>query len=247
MSPDPISARPSSFLNPDAESRRRGLLSPARVRGLVLALLIGSAGCAPAITHGPRVRPGTAAGGSVSLGVMSGSGGYPNILPSSVIFIRHGWGADSARNQHGVQIGAQISPFILWAAIENGAVDRNLLQAVEADFYVQAPKGPPRGAGIFVSRNVLMPYVQYGEDKPGGDTRYTTQGIAFSFAGNYNAIYWAPSIALREVGLQGRHAAHYQLGGALGFAQYGFAQERAPIWMVTAGLVIEFNEAEPDK
>ena len=227
----------------------RNCASPGRSAacGLLLAMFLGVAGCAPAITHGPRVRAGAAGGASVSLGVVSAAGEYPDILPPSVVFLRHGWAADSVRGQPGALIGAQISPFVLWAALNDREVTRDLLEAAEVDFYVQAAEGNPRGAGVVVSPHVLMPYVQYGEDKPSGDSWYTTHGIALSFWENYGAVYWAPSISFREVGLNNRHAAHFQLGGALGFAEYGYARERAPVWMLSAGLVIEFNEPEPDE
>ena len=220
--------------------------TPQRAVG-ILALGVLLVGCMPAVTHGPVVQEGVAFGGQFAVGAgdFISNGDYPDILPPTMLFARRGWAADSARSW-GAHVGAQISPFVVMFGLGSEEDRRDVLSVLQGNAFVQMPGENPHGAGVTASGNGFMTYYQYGEVKPAGDSWYTTQGAGYISAGDDSFVIFSPSIAFRELGLRGRHAAHYQLGGVAGFALGN--RSGPPIWMVTAGLVIELNggTATPD-
>jgi hypothetical protein len=217
----------------------------------IVALLACTAACAPAITHGPRVEGGWQGGGLLAFGRSSldARSEYPELLPSSVLFLRHGWAADSLQDEWGSQIGLQVTPIVILGAASASDERAELLRAVEIDGYLQVPGGHPRGIGVTVSRFVVMPYVQYGRYQESGQAWYTTQGFAFGSSGNYRLLFWAPSVALREVGYVRHNAVHLQLGGGFGISRQTSGvqwEDWEGVWLLSAGIGLELGgEREP--
>lgn len=217
------------------------------VRFLVIGLLAGALGCAPAVTHGPRVEPGWQGGGLLSFGRSSlqAHSEYPELLPSSVLFLRHGWPADSLQDRYGAHLGLQVTPIVIVGLASSSDERAELLRAFEIDGYMQVPGGHPRGIGLTISRFAVMPYVQYGRYEESGGGWYTTQGVAFGSSGNYRLLYWAPGVALREVGYVGSNAVHLQLGGGFGISrrESGLeSEEWDGVWLFSAGMGLELGE-----
>ncbi len=177
-----------------------------RFRFLVVLVLL-LAGCAPVVTHGPRVERGR------SYGVVAGwraglcdSGCTAGLVPPIGAYLNHGIvpgdGAGPAYNV-GVFVPAGI-----------------LVPAAHLDLYVQAPAPPARpvawGGGLSVSMLHVMPYLEAGDARPGGAGWYTTQGLVlaayrpepdvFLNGGRGTVfqdvvtVYWSPTLAYRFAG-----------------------------------------------
>jgi hypothetical protein len=160
---------------------------------LLFALTL--AACAPAVTHGPRVEPGTTV--TANLGV------YPALCrqnqscdsgvdPELSLGLRRGF----VRNPEG-------AAFLLGASLPLAD-----LLAPELDAYAQAPAPGlfTGGAGALLSAHHAEPYIQAGLTRPNGDGWFGTLGYAWLFADPRNYFmqerphmvrpprYWAPGV-----------------------------------------------------
>lgn len=210
---------------------------------------MASTACAPMVTHGPRVQPGT------HVVVTAGAGISPcdtvrcnlDLLPQAALGIRTGRVATETRPGMALGVNASI----------------NLLSS-ELDFFVQAPTGLTSmdvGAGVLVSAAHTMPYVQVGRMGENGSGFYTTQGFVWMMRRSTDyAIfdpgprdapaelkprYWAPSLAYRTGGHRGTHL---YVSGAFGTAAaYDYPPEGSeivrdgsqPVSFLMAGVVFE--------
>lgn len=183
---------------------RSGALVP------LLALCGALTGCAPVVTHAPRVEPGIAVGGTVSIRpractAICPDGDADEPAPALGGFFRHGWvPADSTRPS-----------FLVGVLVPFGFA----LPLAELDVYAQAParaKAPVFGGGFLLSATHLMPYAQLGHTPPGGAGLYTTQGAAWHFGGDGSepALYWAPSLAYRFTSRE--RDVHLYVSGGIG-------------------------------
>lgn len=170
-------------------------------RAALAALLL--AGCAPVVTHGPRVETG---------GFLTATAGSPiaacdtaceaPLSPTWGGTVRGGWAPADPRRP-AVMGGVTVPVFTPSSA--------------ELDLYVQGPgRDAPLayGAGVLVSRRHTVPYAQLGRTPPGGAGWYATLGYArlrrfddFVLGGE-GAIrpvpgvarpprYWQPQVAAR--------------------------------------------------
>ncbi|MBD0319281.1 MAG: hypothetical protein ICV87_03045 [Gemmatimonadetes bacterium] len=191
-------------------------------RGRVRAsffLLLFLAGCAPVITHGPRVEPGRSFGavGGWRAGLCD-SGCTAGLVPPIGLYLNEGF---TTREGSG-------PAYSLGVFVPVGI----LAPAAHLDLYVQAPAPPEQrsvyGGGLSASFGHLMPYVQAGSLAPDGRGWYTTQGVVLA---NYRpepevflnggrgtvfedvaSVYWSPTLA-------------YQLSGASVFVSGAFGSE----------------------
>ncbi|MBW3572584.1 MAG: hypothetical protein KY467_15890 [Gemmatimonadetes bacterium] len=218
---------------------------------LALLLLACAGACAPVVTHGPRVEPGTqivVTGGAARPLCDDCTGG---LLPQISVGMRGGHAATELRAgfSMGVHVAANVA-------------------SSEMDAYVQAPRrgGWDAGAGLLLGPMQGMPYVQLGRMGGDGSGLYTTQGLALharhslrlghhhpqpgappdTAAGWVRPRYWAPTLAFRG---PGRNAMHMYLSGAFGTAEEftefegGVSRRtaRRPVRMLVAGFVYEFG------
>ncbi|HEY0036265.1 MAG TPA: hypothetical protein VGB66_06225 [Longimicrobium sp.] len=214
------------------------------------ALLLACAvGCAPIVTHGPRVEQGIT--GYITMGAgksLCGPESCESILiPQLGAGVRYGWTATDSTP--GFSAGFTYSAPVV---------------SSELDLYVQAPGsslGLDAGAGVLAAGTHVMPYVQVGRMQPDGSGWYTTQGYAFLtrrqiailLADNYEQVeprYWAPTVAYRTGGPYGMH---YYATGAFGTAwkyhpdEPGVRTGRQPVRSVMAGVAFQVRRADPPR
>jgi hypothetical protein len=213
------------------------------------------AGCAPIVTHGPRVEPGftfygTAGGGRQ---LCDRPECDTELVPQQGAGVRYGHAASAS--VPGLSAGLTVSTG--W-------------ESSEVDLYAQGPSGfTPfdAGAGVLLSPAHVMPYVQAGRMKPDGSGWYTTQGFAFmasrpaswswSLDGGpseerVTPRYWAPTVAYRA---RGRYGVHFYVSGAFGTAdakkyrgdEPGFRTVRQPVRSVMMGMVFDVQPASPPR
>jgi hypothetical protein len=185
----------------------------------LLALALAPA-CAPIVTHGPRVEPGTrftvTAGPSYS--ACDTITCDLELVPQAALGIRGGRPATASSAGFSVGANASINIF-----------------SSDLDVYVQAPTAAApldAGGGVLLSAAHIMPYVQAGRMREDRSGWYTTQGFAWMMRRptQYTLLprvgddyapaeirprYWAPSVAYRG---PGRRALHVYVGGAFGTA-----------------------------
>jgi hypothetical protein len=224
-------------------------------RFFALLLVCVPAACAPMVTHGPRVQPGTHI-------MVTGGGGYSpcdtltcslELLPQAALGLRTGRAPSGTRPGLGLGLNLALN-----------------LVSSEVDLYAQAPTDPARfdaGAGVLLSGAHLMPYVQIGRMRDDGSGFYTTQGFAwmsrrqtsYGLAGAHEEEapdevqprYWAPSVAYRT---GGQYGMHLYLSGAFGTAAEfswprnfeGEIQQTGsqPVRVLMAGVVFEGAPAD---
>jgi hypothetical protein len=220
-----------------------------RTFGALAASALCSA-CIPIVTHPPEVKNGASGGLLLSLGTSgeqlrgkTTDSEEPVFAPASEVVLRRGWApADSAR--YAFEVAGQFSPVLIFAALGGfHDVDRvEIFNFSHIDMYVQAGGRErarlQRGAGIMVSANNMMPYVQFGRTHDGEDGWYSTQGIALFR--DPSAIIWMPSIAHREG--KGLRAVNFQLTGGLGArrqATFNSASYHA-YFLLIGSLVMDF-------
>ncbi len=189
-----------------------------RPRFLLLLLLI-PAGCAPVVTHGPRVERGR------SYGLVAGwraglcdSGCTAGLVPPIGAYVNQGFVPGDGTGP-AYSIGAFVPVGIL-------------VPAAHLDAYVQAPAPPERplawGGGLSASLLHVMPYLEAGTARPGARGWYTTQGLVLaayrpepdvflnggrgSVFENVASVYWSPTLA-------------YQLPGGSLFISGAFGRE----------------------
>ncbi|HEX8905065.1 MAG TPA: hypothetical protein VF771_09510 [Longimicrobiaceae bacterium] len=186
---------------------------PKRIALVALPALFA---CAPVVTHGPRVEPGTTVTGNFGVPALEcgkGNGCNTGIAPSFSFGVRRGWVPDSAR----------APSFLLGLSLP--VFDP---VAPELDAYVQAPAPGmfAAGAGALASPHHVEPYVEAGFSRPNGDGWFATAGYAWLFADPRSYIlneqprmkepprYWAPGVGFHGHVL-GRNLTAYA-SGALG-------------------------------
>jgi hypothetical protein len=214
-------------------------------------LLASAAGCAPIVTHGPRVEQGITGyatlGGGRSL--CSPETCETNLVPQLGIGLRYGWVATDSTP--GVSAGFTYSTAVV---------------SSELDLYLQAPGSPygfDAGMGVLAARTHAMPYVQLGRMRPDGSGWYTTQGYAFLGRRQIHELfddgdqtvvprYWAPTVAYRT---RGPYGVHFYVTGAFGTAEArrynpdgpGMRTERQPVRAVMTGVVHDVRRAHPPR
>jgi hypothetical protein len=209
--------------------------------GFAAAALLGLVACAPVVTHGPRVAPGLSVGLTSGVAPATVCDSCAGMLPAMGVVGRWGFTAGDP-GRPSVQVGLGLK-----------------LGDVEGDLYVQAPSdgAAAYGAGVMATGYFVMPYVQWGLDRPSGTGFYTTQGFAVgthSVGGlqhermAYDEIlprFWSPAFAVR---LGGRRALHLYVAGMVGsYSQRipGGTGERHPLRTVTAGATVETVVGRP--
>jgi len=160
-----------------------------------VVLTLTLAACAPVVTHGPRVEPGTS--------VTANVGVFPFVCrqnhacdsgvdPALSLGLRHGFMRDPAGAAF--LVGASLPLFDPLAP--------------ELDAYAQAPAPGlfTVGAGALLSVHHAEPYVQAGLTRPNGDGWFGTLGYAWIYADPRNywgqqrphmvtpPRYWAPGV-----------------------------------------------------
>ncbi|HEX6749997.1 MAG TPA: hypothetical protein VF092_22075 [Longimicrobium sp.] len=173
--------------------------------------------CAPVITHGPRVEPGTTVTANFGLPALEcgkGNGCGTGIAPAFSFGVRRGFVAESARGP----------AFLLGLSLP--VFDP---AAPELDAYVQAPAPGlfAAGAGALASPHHLEPYVEAGLSRPNGDGWFVTGGYAWLFADPRSYFlsddatrmqqaprYWAPGVGFHGH-ILGRNLTAYA-SGAIG-------------------------------
>ena len=130
--------------------------------GLAAAALLGLVACAPVVTHGPRVAPGLSVGLTSGVAPATVCDSCAGMFPAMGVVGRWGFIARDP-GVPSVQVGVGLK-----------------LGDVEGDVYVQAPSdgAAAYGAGVMATGYFVMPYVQWGLDRPDGTGFYTTQGFA---------------------------------------------------------------------
>ena len=176
---------------------------PAHVH-IRFVLLLSVAGCAPVVTHGPRVEPGRSSGvvGGWRAGLCD-SGCTAGLVPPIGLFGSYGFAPQGGRGA-AYSVGVFVPGLILFPA-------------AHLDLYAQAPSPPERplvyGGGVSASVGHVMPYVQAGSLSRGRRGWYTTQGVVLAnyrpepkviFNGGRGSVfeevasvYWSPAVAYR--------------------------------------------------
>lgn len=208
--------------------------------------------CAPVVTHGPRVEPGTSV--TANLGV------YPvlcrqnqacdnGVDPELSVGLRRGFVRDSAGTAFLVAVALpMVDPF-----------------APELDAYVQAPAPGlfTGGAGALLSSHHAEPYVQAGLTRPNGDGWFATVGYAWLFADPRNYFmqerphmvqaprYWAPGVGFHGH-VFGRSMTAYASGAVGHFVDRQVADDapadtsivRRPVRAVVVGISAQMSPSE---
>lgn len=179
---------------------------------------LAGTGCAPIVTHGPRVEPGL---------TVYATGGAPQRLCDSTVCTTElipqlgaglRYGRPATETAAGWSVGLTASSSVI---------------SSDVDVYGQLPRGTggvEAGGGILLGGAYTMPYVQAGRLGPDGSGFYTTQGLAwmyprppeirfdtYSGVETVEPLYWAPTVAYRHA-RRGR-VIHVYLAGAFGRAR----------------------------
>lgn len=223
---------------------------------LVFVTLSAVGGCAPAVTHGPRIEPGFSGGFSASLSAgpryENGDDG-PTIFLFGPVGVNAGYGWSSPRaGGAGLRLGVHVPV--------------PAVTLVQPDVYVQFPRDLLAGldAGVGVSAlgtvwgRVRMPYVQLGHISERGSGWYTTQGyyrndrnVEVPVRPVYRSEAWIPAIGYQRGGA--RTTSHLYLMGMTGRVFYrcdasGDAICRIePRWSVAAGVIVERHRLRPQR
>lgn len=198
------------------------------------AALLALSACAPVVTHGPRVAPGLSAGLTSGVAPATVCDSCAGMFSPPGAVARWGFVPSDPRRPS-VQVGLGLK-----------------FGDAEADVYVQAPSdgAAAYGAGVMATGYFVMPYVQWGLDRPDGTGFYTTQGFAVgthSIDGlehdelSRNRIFprfWSPALAVR---LGGRRALHLYVAGMVGSYSERTRDgvERHALRTLTAGATVE--------
>lgn len=218
-------------------------------QAVVIAILF-AAGCAPVVTHGPRVHSGVSLYGT-------GGGGTrlcdtltcdTEMVPQLGVGVRYGHAATAS------------APGLSAAVTLSGGVVSS-----EVDLYVQAPTSFPGldvGAGLLSGGAHTLPYVQAGRIRADGSGWYATLGYArlsprspeWSLSAEprrgvseVEPRYWAPTLAYRVPGEKGLHV---YVSGAFGTARaVAYSADtlrvptttRQPVSVVMAGMIFDLQ------
>jgi hypothetical protein len=141
-----------------------------------LPILLAStllAGCAPVVTHGPNVLPGTSVTGNIGVPnrwCQSGDACGTGIVPEWTVGVRRGWvpNASQVAVRPAYQVGVSLPIF-------SGLP--------EVDAYVQAPRRPrwAYGAGGLAALSHLEPYGEVGQEWENGFGWFAAGGYAWLF------------------------------------------------------------------
>ena len=222
-----------------------------RFKPLFLVALASSAawGCMPAVTHGPKVIPGTTGGFSFSYPVgpkySQGDWGAMAYLYGP-IGLNLNVGSRAEANEGAWLVGAHLPLIGFFAPPASLAV-------TQVDVYRQfAPRQDLfGGVGLSVNPAQAMPYVQVGRINEKDSGWYTTQGIAvFRDDTSWNqreiaAVMWLPTIAYQNGGA--RQTTHLFMTVGIG-TELGECTDYNPgcrpnemRYAATAGVSVQFH------
>jgi hypothetical protein len=193
--------RRENLANGLGPARRDGGMGRFR-RGAGMAALLATialGACAPVLSHGPRVRNGTAAGVTGAMMSNGDDESMPVLVPYLTV------GSDRGADNGGRQFTAQM--IIPTAAFDQDSDNDGMIFGMQGDYYVQSPTRDPRvvhGFGVHAGFFQIMPYAQVGVYENGFGV-YTTQGVGSMGAWMGlapEALFWSPGFGA-ELDLDG--------------------------------------------
>ena len=187
------------------------------VEGATVLVALGVlTGCVPQVTHGPRVERGTTGVMNLSAMAVPGEGLSPSEGEAGAVLYggaRHGWVAEDGTMA--ASLGVQAA--VMAVPLHSGLLS-NFASSTQADLYVQlersAQQGREYGVGVLGSKDLVMPYTQFGATRGNGNAWYTTQGIAITTRGSGSTV-WMPSVSWRDAADNNGRAVTWTAGSAI--------------------------------